>query len=507
MISTKYPFLADLDVDNLVIHKLTLNLDNIVRGNDHVLVTPLGKAVAPDVILREFDAIFNSPGNLSTMNKPLLELESSNKDKYGPRSIQKPWSERRASVLDYFESDRLIDQTLNYEIQNSKDKQTLRPIPRDKALGFLKNNTLSGLPFYTSKGSAKEFLRKDFDYYFDRDDPSVLLTRTQEKGKTRNVWCECVALALFEMMYYRPLLEYQRKLSWRSALVGPEEVDRHVTDLVNQALLRDLFLASLDYERFDASCKSYIQNGSFGYVKSLYQRNSWRDIDIIASRFNKSGIITPDGVMKGPHGIPSGSVFTNEIGSVSQMLIARQSKLVFPENMQVQGDDGVSLVKNDNVSSFFAQFTKYGLTVNKSKSIISKQYCTYLQKLYDADYRKEDGIIGGIYPVYRALNRLVYQERWSNFEEYGMDGKDYYSIRAITILENCKNHPLFGSLVKFIHGLDKYNLNYSQNGLNKYVSMLTESKGLEGLMVNQYGDNLKGISNFETVKLLRSLKA
>lgn len=500
----KYPFLANLNLDNLVIDKLTLHLNNLVRGNNLVLLTPIGEKVGPDVILKEFDSIFNSPSNLSLLDKDILSIELANRSKYGPRSISQPWSERKSSLLNYFANHKIGPDLLNYSV-SSRDRFKLRPISYDMAIKTLKNSTNSGLPFFTKKGLVKPLyassshLANTKSFY-----PSVLFTRTQEGNKTRDVWGYCMAATIFESRYYRPLLDYQKKLSWRSALLGPNDVDRRVTDLVNSSLLRGSYLLSIDFSKYDASISGKLINYAFGYVKSLFQRDFHNEIDTIKDFFYSGGIVTPDGIISGNHGVPSGSTFTNEIDSIVQYLISTNSKYIFKENMQIQGDDGVYCVSKDNVPFVFDSFTDQGLEVNRDKSIISDRYCTYLQKYYSPNYRNYDGLIGGIYPVYRALLRIVYQERWTDFEDFGILGKDYYSIRTITILENCKHHPLFKELVQFIYSLDKYKLKYSQDGLNKYVSMLTETSGSEGFLFNQYGDDIRGISNFETVKLLSS---
>nr|APG78271.1 RdRp [Shahe picobirna-like virus 1] len=509
MKTIKYPFIANLNLDNLVNEKLSLYLDSIVRGSDQVLVTPLGSNYNPDVILKEFDLIFNSKTSQSLMSNELLDIEMSNRSKYGPRSIQKPWVERKESLLKYFDKE-VIGPDLITNPPDSKMMFKLRPVSYNEAVRLLKNSTSSSLPFYTRKGDLKEaYIVHKSDLKYQVLFPCILFTRTQEGGKTRDVWGYCMSATIKEMMFYRPLLEYQRKLSWRSALVGPVDVDRRVTELVNSCILRDAALLSIDFSQYDATVKKKLQFEAFDYIKKLFQVKYHSEIDVIRDFFNNCGIITPDGVMTGSHGVPSGSTFTNEVDSIVQFLISTNTKHIFKENMQIQGDDGVYGLNKDNVDVIFNSFTKQGLKISdlgkSGKTKVEDRFCIYLQKFYSPDYRGENGIIGGIYSVYRALGRLVYQERWTDFEDFGILGRDYYSIRSICILENCKHHPLFSDLVRFVVSLDKYKLEYSQDGLEKYVSMLTETSGTEGILKNQYGDDIRSISNFETVKVIKGL--
>lgn len=500
--SLKYKFLADLNISDSARFKLTMSLDRIVKGGGTALLTPLGKAHKPEDILKEFSLIYNKSRALIVDD--LDDIEKGEMEKFGFRCFPDPWSIRKPKVGRYFKRNGFVPALKNHKPQFSNQMHTLRPVSLEKAVKLLKPQTSSGLPFISLKGLVSKEVADDFTSFLNRLDPCLLGTRTQEMGKTRNFWIPPIALVIFEMMYYPPILEFQRNQSWRAALVGPDMVDERVTQLILESLERDVSVISHDFEEYDASAKSELQNGAFGYFKDLYQKSEHKNIDFIANRFCNIPLVTPDGIMTGEHGIPSGSVFTNEVGSTIQYLVARSSKLVFTENMQCQGDDGIVIVKTDNVDQYIANFAKYGLKINKSKTLIKPSSGTFCRKYYDIEYINK-GKIGGIYPVYRALCRLVFPERWTNFEDFQIEGKDYYSIRAISILENCKHHPLFRELVEFVYRLDKYKLKYSENGLNQYVRMLNEVKGTSEIIENQYGDNLKGIKNFETVKLISQL--
>lgn len=499
----KYKFLADLNIDSEQMIKLANSLKRIELGSKEALFTPMGKEHKPSDILNDWNVIFNR--NSGVINEGLMEIELSERGKYGPRSIALPWLERKLSVYNYFEGSDLTDLTLNCEPQYSRDKHKLRPVSLEKALSLIRKSTSSGLPFITSKGLVLEETVRNLERYLERLDPALVGTRTQELGKTRTFWIVALADILFEMRYYKPLLEYQKRQSWRSALTGPDMVDQAISDMMLNNTDRDVVFVSSDFVQFDATAKENFHKMVFKYFKNLYQSTAHPALDRIQYKFSNMGLVTPDGIKEGKHGIPSGSVFTNEVGSTGQMLIARQSEVVFLENMQCQGDDGVYMVKRDNVDTLTSTFTKNGLVLSgKDKFKVKSNEVNYLRKYFSLDY-DVNGKIGGIYSVYRALNRLVHPERWINFEDFKILGKDYYSIRAISILENCKHHPLFEEFVKYIVSLDKYNLNYSEIGLKQYIQMLNESKGTSEIIVNQYGDELAGINNFETVKLIKRL--
>jgi hypothetical protein len=489
-----------LQLDDSASQKLARLLNQTVLGSEVVYMSPLTARMSPEDILSGWDRIYNDKSSDSTMNEELLSLELAQKGKYGPRSIQVPWSERRQTTLDYFKSQAVNVTDLIFP--SFGRSHFLRPISLDSALDKLKNSTSSGLPFLLKKGLLKERYATNFEELLNRKDPGVLYTRTQESKKTRNVIGYPMADTIEEYCFFAPILELHKRLPFRSALNGPHAVDVGVTKMILN-VKHDSILMSADIELFDVSAQEDLQKPTFGYFKSLYQKQFAPRIDQIYLRFNTIGLVTPDGVMHGSHGVPSGSTFTNECGSVIQSSIVREF-VESEDDMQLQGDDGVYLLLIKKVDELKSKFSRSGLNLHPTKSLLSQVSCMYLQKYYHKDYL-EDGLIGGIYPVYRALSRIVYQERWSNFEDFEITGVDFYSIRTISILENCKYHPLFKELVKYIYSIDKYSLEYSPEGLAKYIGMLNKADGGTGLLVNQYGDNISGIGDFETVKILKEL--
>lgn len=489
-----FPFLKTLNLEDSVVNKVALNLNRIVSGSSEVYLTPIGKFNNHDELLSELASILDSKAN--SISENLWNLEQSNREKFGPRSIAKDWTSRKDSLYSYFEKG-------NAEISRVpiNTKSNLRPLNVASASRYLKSSTSSGLPFYTNKGAIIDKLVENFKFYLDRKDPCILFTRTQEGGKTRNVWGYPVADTLNEHRYYQPLLNYQRKLLWRKALQGPHFVDLEVSNMFKTQYKNDGTFISIDFSAYDASIKGYLQSLAFDYIKSLFQYDSHNDLDYIADRFRTIGVITPDGVISGDHGVPSGATFTNEVDSIVQYLVIKSTEIDC--SYQIQGDDGLILLPDDKVPILFEAFNKAGLTVNESKSYTSKDYAIFLQRLYDKKYLK-NGFVGGIYSLYRALDRIVFQERYSDFADYSLKGTDYYSMRTITILENCKYHPCFEEFVRFIYSKDKYKLKFSVESIAQYDRMLKSGTGTTGLLLNQYGDNLRGIHSFETVKLIKS---
>lgn len=483
--------------DSLDLRRVSNLLNSTNKGSDHVLTTPLYY----DGILEDFDKIFNA--HLSEYNQNLLNLENSNRAKFGPRSIAKPGSQRKIDVDKYFERSEdisLADISISPELLGNF---RLRPLSVEKAIESCQNSTNAGLPFLVRKGLVKDRLVSQFSDLLSLESPCILFTRTQEGGKTRTVWGYPFADTAEEMRYFKPYFTVEKGFNYRSAVVNPNAIDISLTNLIN-SLRQDETFISIDFSSYDTSVRYPLVGTCVDIICSYYQPAYHESIKAMFKRMFNIGLITPWRYYVGEHGMPSGSTFTNTIDSLCQVVIALSSGLVSLANCQVQGDDGVYKIKVADVIRFLNFFDSRGFEINKEKSVISDNHLLYLQNLYDPFFRCSDGVIRGIYSVYRALCRLCYMERFVDFQHIGISGEDYFVLRAISILENCKNHPIHKELVQFIATLDKRKLEFDPSSLSKFAKHLDKEKGGSSLLF-RYGDDIRGISNFETFKILKDL--
>jgi len=502
----KHSWMKRYDLSDSAINSLLTILNNIEKGSDVPFITPIGMKYGPDKLLRGWTEIYESLDH-DALTPTLIDIENQNKEKYGPRSIQKPWTERKGMVEEYFAVSEL-DPGLKEELlqiaidEGNKQNRQFRPASKENALTRLKNQTNSGLPLLRAGKYAKQTPMDDLEAQEGMDYPCVMFTRTQEQGKTRTVWGFPFIWKLLEQCFYQVLLPHQRNLFWRCAILNPDAVDQEITICIDKATATFYVILSIDFSAYDASIIPDLILIAFEYIKRLFRKEFWARIDSIAHNMCNIAIITPEGLREGPHGVPSGSTFTNEVDSIVQFVIAKAYKNAILR-FNIQGDDGVYVVKD--AQALMEHFKKYGLEVNESKSLTSPNEAIYLQKYYHPKYRQENGVIGGIYSTYRALLRLVYQERFTQLEDSGIKADDYYAIRSITILENCKHHPYFEEFVKYMYNMDKrLGKQFDQITIDAYVKKVSDTAGGR-VMRNQYGDDISGIKQFETYKLLRRL--
>lgn len=499
----KFVFLKRLSIPDKAIMRIAIQLCGIQKGSDEKCPTPLAETVGTIEMLFEWTQIFEQ--QTSKMNAPLLELERANRAKFSPRSQSVPWSQRISGLdASYANQDPNHIAKFHYVPGDGE----LSPISFKQAVSELKLKTAASLPYMAKKGKVIDETVANFEELLKRKDPCCLYTRTTEMKKTRNVWGYPIADTIYEMMFYVPLLSFVKEKQWhRAAVISPDCVAQRITDLILYAMSHDMVLYSVDFAAFDASVKYQYIIKAFDYVKSLFASDFTPFVAYVCERMYSIGIVTPTGIRKGNHGIPSGSTFTNEIDSIVQFGIASTCNFISSKLCQVQGDDGIYVMLKENIEQFEAAFKYAGLKLEKSKSIIANNYVVFCQNLYHIDYINEHNVIGGIYPTYRALTRICFMERHVNFKKEGIDGSNYFSIRCITILENCKHHPLHEDLVRFVLSKDKHRLDIADDQLAKYCTMLHRDKATITNLNHQYGTQVEGIKGFKTYEIIRKILA
>lgn len=505
----KFDFLKRLKIGIKVTIKVISNLSLIIKGSDNKYMTPIAVDPSPIELLVAWDYVFEE--NKHKLNAQLLEMEQNQRNKFGPRSVMIPWADRKQSLLSSFSS-----QTPNFnpDFHHFNDAPgNLCPITESEVIMKIKVNTSAGFPYLTTKGKAlkpKEEgeipMLDNYDEILDRDDPCMLYTRTAESKKTRNVWGYPIAKIFYEMYFFFPFLDYMKTKFWQASIVSPVLVDTRITAMIKEAIRTGKVLYSVDFVAFDTSCSWQLIIKAFDVIKSCYAPCFGEFIDKICLWFYTIPIVTPTGILRGNHGVPSGSSFTNVIDSLIQAGSALTLDFIEECWMIINGDDGVYMMYSDRVGEFEQMWKKQRLNLGKDKVLISNVSCTFCQRLYHIDYIKDD-FIGGVYPVYRALNRLIWLEKFTNLRKIGITSRDHFGIRTLTILEQCKYHPLFEELVRFVLHREKFALDVSKTGTVKYLQELTKGRELLDQLNETHLVSSTGIKEFESYKLVQRIIA
>ena len=286
-------------------------------------------------------------------------------------------------------------------------------------------------------------------------------------------------------------------------------VDVLVEELFKEAEQRDAYVFSTDFSAYDQTIGPELMRAGFEVLMHMYQPGSDSDT-LLELRDHISNIelmVQLDAVLTGTHGMPSGSVFTNFIDTVVHMIAgryaARRNATVLGSYCQFQGDDGLWIGQGvHDVSDLTDAYTELGLSANPTKQFVGKQDCLYLQRYHIR------GTIGGMYPTYRALNKLMGSER---FHSPSVWGPDMVVLRSIMILENVKWHPLWKQLVDFtVAGDERYALGLLwPGGLDSllFESDVLTRAGKSGVVgsYSQGSDFITGIRKFRTYEYLKEI--
>jgi hypothetical protein len=480
--------------------RLRRNNERLTEGSSDVLISPAMKEV-PDEMLEQFVKGTFESGKYTDY---LIGVEESNLAKLGPRSVAKPWGERRSDLQAYFTSvPTFTNEEFSAEVLKMRKDYNIEgrihPVGLQQAVENLESSTSSGLPYLKKKGLVRKEGLAD-ERYVDVF-PCVVFTRTQEGGKTRNVMGYGISDVIREMRYHRAFLPIEQAYDWRAAIVSPTVTDLAITHMFNSKTSSDQ-ISCLDFSAYDASITPDWSGRAFAFIAAHFTNQHQSELYDVYLRFATIPFYTPDGEYSGKHGVPSGSAFTNTVDSIVQYLIVAELGILNrPDSVQIQGDDGIFLVSGGDHDRLVEAFNRAGLNVNAEKSdLFDEAEGTYLQRYYHTNYSNHNGL-GGVYSIARALLRLKYLERFVDGlgTEEELSGDDYFALRAISILENCKHHPHFHDLIDFARQHDKFKLNFSKQGLQVFEN-LPERRSRANI-TNQYGDQ-RGIRAFETYRYL-----
>lgn len=497
-------------------------LESVEKGSPSVLYTHVcdNLVAATDIldqIARDVEAHLSVTDVISDeVREALIEAERAQALKQGPLSVRSPWSERVDQLNDYYQPrERNLKWAESYEwLPQSR----LRLATLEKAADNMVHDTNSGLPYFKKRrlvldddlklasAIAKE-LRSTGNGVIDvppaiigwrgqmgssRDERGIILP----KSKERTVWMFPQSLNIVETSIFLPARDAILKAypGVLSAWTHLNEVDRKVTDLFKSG---NIFLSS-DFSSYDASLIG-LWNRIVPMVTRLFQNQDKLLIANLIGAISNIGILTPDGVKTGHHGMPSGSSLTNFIDTLWHMHMIYQYVGTL-DNALVQGDDGVIAFNHSGDPENYMQFIteNYGMAMNPTKQVISDNHILYLQRHHFRSY-VVNGMNVGSYPINRMV-ALLFRERTIDPELWDMYME---SVRELMIAENAKYHPSFDSVVlPWLVKLDPYLK--SRNHLLRLVGAARKASKITAFTnsYSQKGELLRGLENTIVYKKL-----
>lgn len=506
---------------------------HVVEGNPDEYRTPFYKGKSVDTVLRNWNRRLLT---LKDKWPTLYEFEKGLGEKVGPMSCMKPLSERMSDIDAYYDL-ILLDQVpfnnsaIEASLNEWKDVPRIRIRSQQSTMEKMKKSTNSGSPFFTKRSKVTKKTVPNMciqnGMFTEQVLPhgrysagAILGWRGQEGGrncedvKQRVVWMFPYAVNLQELRVYQPLIEAFQTSNKVPAWVSMDAVDESITKMFDTKGDTDLVICT-DFSKFDQHFNATCQDLARSLLKSLCANTgellTWLN-DVFPIKYHIPLFYDWEKTRFGAHGMGSGSGGTNADETLVHRVLQHEAAIESGSSLnpysQCLGDDGVLTFPGCSVDSVVETYSRHGLEMNLDKQYANKHDCTYLRRWHHVDYRI-DGICVGVYSTNRALGRLMEQERFYDPEVWS---EKMVALRQLSIIENCKWHPLREEFVDYCMKGDKFRLGLDIPGFldnieseaKEAIDLMPDFLGYTKTMQRQYSSDDVGIANWWIVQYLKN---
>nr|UAW00484.1 MAG: RNA-dependent RNA polymerase [Porcine picobirnavirus] len=508
-------------------------LHNVV-GSAEIIRPPFWEGISPNTIIDRWSDLFLA-AHVDRAMPGLEAYELEMRSKAGPLSVQLPLEKRLEGIEHYY---TMVEKPgVPIDARAIKAFQsTLAPVRGIRLRS--QANTASRMRLSTNSG-APDFIKRRLalsetipvecyggrlysgidthgDSYVSMI-AAVLGWRGQEGGpepddvKQRVVFMFPLGVNICELQFYQPAIEAWQACHINSAYESMRAVEVKLTKLFDTK--GDDFVVVTDFSKFDQHFNCNLQNAARECIQSMATGavgfEDWIT-SVFPIKYRIPLVCSEEIMYEGDHGMGSGSGGTNfdeccAHGCMQHEVAILKGATLNPFS-NAYGDDGYLSYKGIDVDDVISAYTSHGQEMNPDKQSADKHSAVYLRRYFHDSYRDKQGIMLGVYSTFRALGRLLYQERYYDPEVWS---KEMVILRALSILENCKNSPVFHKFVDFVITGDKYKLGLAIPGfldsLGRQVKKANEMiPDFLGYTKTLQGDVGSGIQDWAVVKYLKS---
>lgn len=244
------------------------------------------------------------------------------------------------------------------------------------------------------------------------------------KKKDRFIWGMDGGTVTVEGQYAKVLIQHLSE-NWYNYAGGKDP--ETLRQLIGRCYEKKNNWTSIDYSKFDQTIPSWLLKYCFDMVKEFFDEEYWTELDWICYNFINTRVAIPGkGIYQKHHGIPSGSNFTQIIGSMANAIMmlsyvascsrstSFQQKMDYVRKevsvpsgdmlaMFVMGDDNLvftaSEIDLDNLSKYV--HAVFGVNVNPTKCDQggAHSYPTFLKRVWKRGGEWQD-------PLYLTVNSI-----------------------------------------------------------------------------------------------------
>lgn len=309
-----------------------------------------------------------------------------------------------------------------------------------------KKDKSSGYPYFRRKGDVIDLdIAKAKAIATGRVAPpmAVAYYRTQVE-KTRLVWGLPLSVIALEGRLMLPITQalrrYNTPYSFGCTTMG-------MSGLLNRISYCPIQFC-LDWSKFDSTVPHRVIHSVFNIIKSWFDSVDETMFDVIVRYFCTCPILMPDlRVYKGRvRGIPSGSWFTQLVGSMCNLFLTEYISYCIGENIQDSvylGDDSVlGMDRMPKLENWERVARDVGMNINRSKQRITHGTPHYLGHSW--------GGIWPVRPIEETIQRMCTSERYKFFNS--KEELLQYRVSKIKayLIDNPDSYELVLKYLKFL---------------------------------------------------------
>jgi len=233
------------------------------------------------------------------------------------------------------------------------------------------------------------------------------------KHKLRVVSMIDLIVIVAELMFSKPIQHY---MSSETFYAGGKD-EHKISEIITNWRVRFNRFMSIDYTAFDQSISSWLIEDAFAVIKSAFDldEKEERIFDIIVHDFIHKDFILNEGVLHSDKGVPSGSMFTQIIDTIVNVLVIMTyfSMLGAEAEMIAMGDDNAIFTSSSSTIEELASYVmkNFGLEIKTDDKSNEGNTKTDDVKFLSRYWR----FSGQWRSANQLLSRLLYPERFRNY--------------------------------------------------------------------------------------------
>lgn len=285
--------------------------------------------------------------------------------------------------------------------------------------------------------------------------PAIAYYRTQV-NKVRLVWGLPLSMILLEGQLMVPITEALKRTE-TPYVMGYTSMG--IAGRINELSYCPVQFC-LDWSKFDSTVPHRIIHSVFRVIKSWFTSVDETAFEVIVRNFCTCPILMPDlRIYKGRvRGIPSGSWFTQLVGSMCNLFLTEYISYIAQENIQKAvylGDDSVlGMDRMPNLKNWERAASVLGMTVNSAKQVITHGHPHFLGHDW--------GGMMPVRPLEETIQRLATMERYVSFDSK-LDLLNYRLNKAKALMiDNPSAYDFLVEYIKFLLGFESLKSVYTE---------------------------------------------